>query len=322
MPVIGHALVGLATGLTLSSSISSNPSAPLSRWSRDTWVFLMVVLAYTPDIAAQLLQLAGVPDVSRVTHSLGFVAVVGPIVGLALASLYGTTRRFGTATALLALGLHVTLDVLQGTDRAVLWPLTSRRLSVGVSLIPRSMSGELAFIGVALAAAGVLARKRLGPVFSSRISLVPVIGTALVLGLAVTTHAMRDRRERQLRAAKWLVEDQHLYLPALALLDQAGRWPSPAKPGRIAYLRAEAWNSLGDRARAERSYLASYAEDPSYFWTVADLALFYAAGPEPGPVRRHAAAPYIARLSGRFARHRETARTLERIEQLLRSGEQ
>jgi len=133
-------------------------------------------------------------------------------------------------------------------------------------------------------------------------------------------HAMRDRRERQLRAAKYLVEQQHAYREALVLLDQAERWPSPAKPGRVDYLRASAFLALGDRLRAERYYLRSDEADPGYFWTVADLALFYASGAQPVDVRRQAAAPYIARLSGTFARHRETRDTLRRVEQRLGAG--
>lgn len=274
----------------------------------------MVLLAYLPDISAQLLQLAGVSQVSRLTHSLGFIVVAAPLVGLAIAAVGLARPVYAIGLSAFAISLHVALDVLQGTDRAVLWPLTSRRLSLGVSVIPGSMPGELALIGLAVVAVALATRGRWIP---ARPGLWPAVGMTLVLALAVTTHALRDRRERDLRTAKWLLEERHEYSAALDLLSRADRWPSPAKPGRIDYLRAEALDRLGDRAEAERHYLASYEADPSYFWTVADLALFYAGGPGPSDARRRAATPYISRLSTRFARHRQTPATLARIERLL-----
>jgi hypothetical protein len=35
-----------------------------------------------------------------------------------------------------------------------------------------------------------------------------------------------------------------------------------------------------------KHYLRAYQADPSYFWTVADLAVFYASSDEPLEVRR------------------------------------
>jgi tetratricopeptide (TPR) repeat protein len=311
MPVIGHALVGFATGLYTPSSTSSQPTRT---GDRDAWVLLMVLLAYLPDIAAQVLQLAGVAQVSRLSHSLGFILVAAPLAGLAAAAVRLARPGYAIALAAFSISLHIGLDVLQGTDRAVLWPLTSRRLSLGLTLIPASMPGELALIGLALGTAAFAVRGRWRPARPGRWS---AIGALLVLGLAVTTYVLRDRREHDLRTAKWLLEDRHEYAAALDLLGRADRWPSPARPGRVDYLRAEAYDRLGDRARAERHYLESFDADPFYFWTVADLALFYASGPGPADVRRRAAAPYVERLVGRFPRHRETAATLRRIERLL-----
>lgn len=277
----------------------------------------MVVLAYLPDIAAQSLHAAGVSDVSYLTHSLGFALLSAPAAGWLLARLRLTRPGFATLAALLSVALHVALDVLQGTDRAVLWPFSSRRVNVGFALLPSSLAGELAVVSIGVAIAVAISRSRGRAPLPLRLGILPAVCVAAVLGLAVTTHVLRDRRERQLQVAKWLAEKQHAYSRALEVLDEAERWPSPAKPGRIDYLRAECFDRLGDRTRAERYYLQSYSADPSYFWVVADLALFYASGPAPEPARRKAAAPYVARLTTDFPRHPETPEVLDRVRRRL-----
>lgn len=282
----------------------------------------MVVLAYLPDIAAQALHAAGRSDVSRLTHSLGFALLSAPAAGWLLARLRLARLKFATLVALLSVMLHIVLDLLQGTDRAVLWPFSSRPVDVGVALVPSSLGGELVFVGIIVAIAVAVSRSRGRTALPLRLSVLPAVCVALVLGLAVTTHILRDRRERQLRIAKWLAEKQHEYADALEVLDAAERWPSPAKPGRIDYLRAESFDRLGDRTRAEQYYLRSYSADPSYFWVVADLALFYASGPAPEPVRRRAAAPYVERLAEDFSRHPETPRVLDRVRRHLGASTQ
>ena len=319
MPVIGHALVGLGTALSTSSARQNPATRPISKASADYWILAMIVLAYLPDIAAQGLHAAGIADVSKITHSLGFAVASAPVAGWLLARARLASLRFAMTMAFLSVSLHIVLDLLQGTDRAVLWPLTAHRMSLGVALVPASLLGEVTIVSIGVALLLAVYRMRggsLGGLWRPQ-AVVPAVCVGLIAALALTTHVLRDDRERQLRAAKWLIEKQHAYSLGLQVLDRADRWPSPAKPGRIAYLRAEAFNRLGDRHRAEEHYLQSYAADPTYFWVVADLAIFYASGPEPEAVRRRAAAPYLERLRGRFSRHPELPETLERVQKLL-----
>ena len=315
MPVIGHALVGFGTAL-VSLSARHPPGRMESELRRDYWVLLVVVLAYLPDIAAQLLQTAGVSSVSRLTHSLGFALLSAPAVGWLMGRFRLARPAVATLVALVSVVLHIVLDLLQGTDRAALWPLSSRRFDLGFALIPSSLGGELVAVSLVVGAVLVVSHARGRDFTAIKVSVVPALCVALVLGLAVATHVLRDVRDRQLRLAKWLTEQRHAYTVALEVLDEAERWPSPAKPGRVDYLRAQCFDRLGDRPRAEHHYLQSYAADPSYFWLLADVALFYASGPEPVAVRRLAAAPYVGRLTQRYSRHPETAKVLGRLRAL------
>lgn len=319
MPVIGHALVGLGTGLATVSARRRQRESQAAGSGHDYWLLLTIVLAYLPDISAQSLHAAGVADVSRLTHSIGFAAISAPIAGWLIARLGLARPRFATLVALASVLLHVLLDLLQGTDRAVLWPFSSRGINLGVAVLPSSLQGELVVAGTVVGAVVLAARARGIRVVPSRLGVLPVVCVGVVLALAVTTHVMRDRRELQLRYAKWLAEGQHSYARALEVLDAAERWPSPAKPGRIDYLRAECLERLGERRRAEQHYLKSYAADPTYFWVVADLAIFYASGPSPEAARRLAAAPYVERLTRDFSKHPELTRTLDRVRRHLAS---
>jgi hypothetical protein len=74
---------------------------------------------------------------------------------------------------------------------------------------------------------------------------------------------------------------------------------------------------MGDRPRAEAYYLRAYLADPTYFWAVADLALFYASSGEPIAERRRLAAPYLNRLRTEFAGHPGLPEILARVERKL-----
>jgi hypothetical protein len=89
-------------------------------------------------------------------------------------------------------------------------------------------------------------------------------------------------------------------------------------------VRAEAYAGMGDRGRAEIYYLRAYRADRTYFWAVADLALFYASSEEPVEERRRLAAPYLSRLRTEFVGHPALPAILSRVEQKLavsRAGE-
>ena len=92
---------------------------------------------------------------------------------------------------------------------------------------------------------------------------------------------------------------------------------SDAFSGRVAYLQAEARLGLGERVEAETLYLESYRADPSYFWVVADLAVYYATSDAAADRRRQAAAPYLDRLRGDFDDHPERDRVVAKVERAL-----
>jgi len=138
----------------------------------------------------------------------------------------------------------------------------------------------------------------------------------------VVTHSLRDAREAQLEIGRTLVEGG-TYQAGLEALARAEPWPSTTKPGRIDYARAEAYAGLGERQRAENYYLRAYRADRTYFWVVADLALFYASSSEPVAERRRLAAPYMNQLRTEFAGHPDLPGILARVERKLsafRSG--
>jgi tetratricopeptide (TPR) repeat protein len=140
-----------------------------------------------------------------------------------------------------------------------------------------------------------------------------------VLALAATTHHLRNTRERELAAAAARLE-QGDYAGALSLLDRAERWPSTARPGRIDDLRGQAWEGLGERTRAEASYLRAYRADPGYFWLVVDLAAFYASSDEPRNERRRRVSPLVQRLREEFANEPAMPAAVDRILRKLGSG--
>jgi hypothetical protein len=140
------------------------------------------------------------------------------------------------------------------------------------------------------------------------------IGAVVVA--AVVTHSLRDAREAQLETARDLVGHGQ-FQAGLEALARAEPWPSSSKPGRIDYVRAEAYAGMGDRRHAEAHYLRAYQADRTYFWTVADLALFYASSDESLAERRRLAAPYLSRLRAVFAGHPALPHILSRVQRKL-----
>jgi len=173
----------------------------------------------------------------------------------------------------------------------------------------------VAFLGLRYAAQRWTGQKAIDPPVSGyrrRLWLGRGFIVAVVFA-AAATHSLRDRREAQLETGRALVE-QRAYPAALEVLVRAERWPSTVNPGRIDYVRAEAYAGMGDRHRAEAHYLRAYAADPMYFWTVADLAVFYASSSGSVTERRRLIAPYLSRLQTEFARDPALPEILARVE--------
>src|SRR5207244_1792911 len=110
---------------------------------------------------------------------------------------------------------------------------------------------------------------------------------------------------------------QRDYTAAIQLADSVQPWPGAARPGEIDCLKAEAYADSGDRRRAEEHYLMARAADPSYFWSLADLADFHADPKQPLELRRQQAAPYVQELRTRFAGHPDLPRVLQKISRKL-----
>jgi membrane-bound metal-dependent hydrolase YbcI (DUF457 family) len=284
------------------------------------WLPTMVALSYLPDVVAQLLLLAGVSWGAAFGHSLLVAAVMGTAVAPLAKKALGVSFRGAVVLTLASLVLHIGADALQAPGRLPLWPLAHWACCTREPLLPSGLWSEAAVFGAPLL---VLLPWRAHRRQTERPVTAPpalvwagaAIAAALV-GAAAATHALRDRREIAMERATRLVQENR-YRDALLALDQAERWPSTAKPGRIEYLRAESHGGLGDRQRAEGHYLRSYETDPTYFWVIADLAVFYASAPAPEAERRARAAPWIDLLQGRFAGHPALPDALARVRRAL-----
>ncbi len=323
MPVIGHAFVGLATGmLSMPGRDARNRSWPASA-ALALWLPAGVVLAYLPDIAAEGLRAIGLRDARLLTHSVWFAIASSAVIALALARAGVSLGRVFGVSCVSVLG-HDLLDLLQSTDRMPLWPLVKQPMHLGAGLLPTSPAWELVGFGAAFGAFVALRRRwhhaapgagstapRPRAVWLARGSIAAVVLAALA------THVLRDVRERDLERGRLLIEAGS-YAQGLAVVEGARRWPSTAKPGRSEYLKAEAYAGLGDAPKAEFYYLRAYEADPTYFWVVADLAVFYASADRSDGERRRLAAVYVDRLRTDFAERPELPQILARIERKLR----
>lgn len=328
MPVFGHAVVGLAIA-TWTHPQSGKPAVSLSeRLGPTLWAPLVIGVSYLPDIVAQCGQFVIGRDLRQMTHAVPMAIVLALLVAPVVIAFYRQewTRTFAVIVG--AVIVHDLLDFLQATNRIILWPLSAAAIGPEQPVIPREPWPEaLVFlVGYALAVAAYRWTQ------SNSISVWPIspfrhnvgsrlwlnrIVTTVIVGAAIVTHQLRAIREAQLEQARALAHTQHAYPEALATLNLAERWPSTAKPGRIDYLRAWTYKQLNDRKRAESYYLRSYQADPTYFWTIADLALFYASSDEPSAHRRQAIVPYLRRLQNDFYTHPHLPLVLTQIELLL-----
>jgi membrane-bound metal-dependent hydrolase YbcI (DUF457 family) len=309
VPLIGHALAGWATALE---------SEPPGDRARALWAPVVILTAYLPDAVGQLGLMAGWADAQRGGHSLLFALAASPLVAMAVSAVSRVSYRRAWLVSLGTLLLHDLMDVLQSTDRQPWWPFSSRPLVLDRPLIPESAVGEAMLFGGLFLAYLVLRRlwRRGTPAPPGSRPLAAHAVTLSVVVLAVATHGLRERRERQFEEARRQIERGEVR-SGLDLLDRAEAWPSTARPGRADYLKGVASARVGDRAAAEASYLRSLRLDPGYFWAVADLAVLYAGGPEPEDARRLRVAPLLARLREEHRDHPDRARMEHRIERAL-----
>jgi tetratricopeptide (TPR) repeat protein len=316
MPVLGHAFVGVATALCAEPG-DAPPSAlqrSLRAWA---WAPALVGLAYLPDIAGELLALAGVAQARLVGHSVIFGAIAAGAITPALSALGSVSLLRAALITFGSILGHDLLDLLQATDRMPLWPWSERLVGIRSGLIPGRSLTEAAVFAPLLGLVLLLrwSRGRRAPRQRRRAAAGWALTAALAF-FAVVVHKVRDLREDKYEAAARSVRQQR-YAETLELLEQAGRWPRTSRPERSDYLRAEAYAGLGDHGRAERYYLRAYAADPTYFWVVVDLAELYASSQRPADARRRLAAPYLARLRRDFPEQPELPRVLARIERKL-----
>jgi hypothetical protein len=293
---------------------------------------VVVALSYLPDIAAQVLSMVGLVDWSASCHSIVLAAPASCIIAAILHWMFRIRWRRGLLVAFISILLHDVADVLAGGHRLLLWwPISDHLVSFAPHETDLGMTHEVLIFGGAFVTLLAirwpwLQRRNRSPrqhersadrseCFSRPVWISGGI-TALILFSVLATSYLRNLRERQLQLA-WTMINEKQCVSVLGLLDQAERWPSTARSGRIDYARAEACANLGDRKKAEEYYLRSYRADPSYFWTLADLAAFYASSDEPLEIRRRRTAPYLRRLASEFADEKAWPRCLARLKRKL-----
>lgn len=277
MPVVGHAFVGLAVGMWTHPETTATRLSSSNVVGRALWTPLIVGLSYLPDILAQLAVLLSGRDIRHVTHAIP----VALVLAAALTAPFSRLRQGGAYSTflliLVCLLLHDVLDILQTTDLSPWWPLSSATVPLQTPLIPANSVDEALLFALVYFVSFLVyhRRSRFG---LERVSIAPrqtwqdrslsslnVLTCSVVLLAAGGTHHLRQLREDQLEHARQLNQGQHSYREAPTVLQQAERWPSIAKPGRIDYLRAWTYEQMHDRTRAEEYYLRSYHADPMYF---------------------------------------------------------
>jgi hypothetical protein len=316
MPIIGHAFAGWATAIAIrppGRPDAERPPVPL-------WTPTLIGLAFLPDVASQAAILAGASPPTLITHSLFVAGATVPLVGWGLFRWARIAPRAALLIAVLSVPGHVILDLLQKPDRPPFWPVSTAPLGLPFPLLPQGARAEAAVS--ALLFLGFLALRRLvssppPPPTRPTVRRLDLAATALILALATITHHQRSLREDR-------YEDGRMRLAAgdaagaLRLADEADRWPYPIPPGRLDYMRAEAYEGLGDAARAERFLRDSIRDDPDYFWAWADLCVLYASTGVGAATPRPEATACLDRLRRRFADHPDLPRVLARAERRLR----
>lgn len=318
MPVIGHAFVGIVTAHAFEPGGRRNRQV-LPPLARALWMPALVGLAYLPDVITQLGFWMGYPSARLAGHSVPLGLLAGLLIGIGAARLVGGSPRLLSALAAGTILLHDVFDLVQDFDRAPFWPISARVLGSGGVDLPNRLLSELLIFGVpcALYEAWRFHRRRRGsPVGERRpASTLVWVGRGLVIALllsAVAVQLTRGDRRRQMSLAQRLL-DSGRYAEALAAANAADRWPLTTSPGRLDLVRAEAYEGLGDHARAETFYLRAYRTDPENFWAVADLAEYYA-NHGTAAERRERSAPYVEELQRRFPGNRALRAALDRVE--------
>ncbi len=325
MPVIGHAFVGLAAGISLKPR--RLPSSFFGQLLYRLWLPTSIFLAYVPDIASHLMALAGIRTGRLIAHSFMFTAVAA----LLLALLFHRIRFFSIAKAFMisfgAILGHILLDIGQSTDRIPLWPFSIRVVNFHLPDFPVGLYSETLFFGLGFISFLAIWKTMIAPrllsqerhhesAFARMLTWVARILTGLIVLAAVLTHSLRDMREDKLYEAHALLGKKD-YNGVLAAVAQADAWPYTAKPGRIDYLKASAHNGLWHKNLAEQYYLQSLQAAPDYFWSVADLAIFYSVSDKSVHKKKQLITPLLIHLKTKFADHKELTAHLERIKQGL-----
>lgn len=323
MPVIGHIFVGIATGLATVPRHSDKAHPLLS--SPSLWLASATAAAYLPDIFSQTAAIAGWQDGRLLAHSLLFALLVPPALAALPCGMLPFSGKKVFGFTFLSIILHDFMDLLQSTDRIPLWPFIDSPLLTGSNILPAGPFVELLIFGLGfgmfVTAYAIAKKNSIGKLFADfrGQGTAAWIGRAaliLIIAAAGLTHSLREKRERLLYEAHELLNRKE-YAKVIQAAEQAIRWPSTARPGRVDYLMAAALSALGHSKDAEYHYLRSYRSDPDYFWCLADLAVFYASSELPLAQRRLKASPYLQRLREDFYDHWDFEPYLSKIQTFL-----
>lgn len=325
MPVIGHGFVGIIAAHGFEPGGSRNPRS-LRPLARTFWTPTLVGLAYLPDIVTQVGLWVGFGSAKLAGHSMPLGLVAGAIIGVCWSRLSGGSRRLLIALAIGSILLHDMLDLLHASDRAPLWPIMGNIGGAGWRALPNRLWSEIVMYGVPWAAyeGWRFHARRHRPRDSARAPSPTLTWMARVLVVvlvvaAVVIQTERGYRRRQLNAAERFLRRGE-FNQALQAAEAAEGWPVAARPGRIDLLRGEAYEGLGDLARAEEYYLRAHRSDPKNFWALADLAEYYAAHASSSAERRRRAAPYVEQLRLRFPDDQALPSVLDRVERGISRG--
>jgi membrane-bound metal-dependent hydrolase YbcI (DUF457 family) len=268
--------------------------------------------------------LAGRHGYKPLSQSIGFAVVASLIIAGAASRLAGLRFRHIFSVSLLTVLLHDILDMLQTTDRMPLWPFWPHAVGVGRAVIPQNPTHEgLLFAGLFVVfLVGWFALRRRARASREvvptprRLAWMGNLLAVAVFVLAGVTYVERSDRSRQLERA-WALYKAKDYDAALDAFDRAERWPGAGLAGRIDYGRALIHDERGERDRSERHYLQAIEADPTNFWPLADLALFYVSSSEPMTKRRERVAPYLARLRREFSDEPNSPGVIAKLERKL-----
>jgi len=202
----------------------------------------------------------------------------------------------------------------QSSGRMPFWPHPFP-VDIG-TWIPATFRGELLSCLPVLIVAVAWRWRRCGWRRPTRVDWASVTAVGMMVCLAATASELRDRRERDLNEARSLAESGQ-YRAALEACASADRWPSPAAPGRVDYVRAMSWWGLGRTDVAEELYRRSYEAEPGYIWTVADLAALYASSAASSPERQQQAEHWLLVLRNGFSNDPNLERLVARVQRQL-----